>query len=139
MISGGSISLIAQPIQHNFISFSPREGLPSSDISSLFQDSRNYVWIGHAAGVSRYDGRLFQNFLFAGNDRLGRVYSVREDGEGYIWIAAEGGLFFYADQKMHFIQFEKAFPVYYLYKTDSGALWMATSEGPSYLSQTKAL
>ncbi len=137
IIGGRNNYVTAQTPKHSFISFSPREGLPSSDISSLYQDSRNYVWIGHAAGVSRYDGRQFQNFLFAGNDRLGRVYAVREDEEGYIWVAAEGGLFFYAEQKMRFIQFEKTFPVYNLYKTDSGALWMATSEGPAYLSQAR--
>ena len=136
-IGGRSNYLTAQLPAHSFISFSPREGLPSSDISSLYQDSRSYIWIGHAAGVSRYDGNQFVNFLFADNDRLGRVYSIREDGDGFIWIGAEGGLFFYGFQKMSAIQFDKPMPVFSFYKADSGALWMATSEGPAYLSQTK--
>src|SRR4030095_3038075 len=134
---GVDYHLTAQLPNHSFISFSPREGLPSSDIASLYQDSRNYVWIGHAAGVSRYDGNQFVNFLFADNDRLGRVYSIREDGDGFIWIGAEGGLFLYGFQKMSAIQFDKPMPVFSLYKTDSGSLWMATSEGPAYLSQSK--
>ena len=137
IISGLPMSLPAQTLRHSFTSFGPKDGLPSSDITTLFQDSRNYLWIGHAAGASRYDGNQFQNFLFSGNARLGRVYAIREDGEGYVWIGAEGGLFVYAAKQIRHIQFDKPVPVYSLFKNDSGAMWMATSDGPAFLSLEK--
>src|SRR5690349_3778991 len=89
----------AQPDPYSITTFTPANGIASSDVTSLFQDSKNYLWIAHAAGVSRYDGH-FENFLFSGNERLGRTYVVTEDQKKRQWIGGEGGLFVVIGNKL---------------------------------------
>ncbi|MBN8782310.1 MAG: hypothetical protein ABS85_13255 [Sphingobacteriales bacterium SCN 48-20] len=128
-------ALHAQSDAFNFRELTPREGLASSNISCLFQDSRNFLWIGHATGLSRFDGYRFENLLFAGNERVGKVNAVTEDGEGTIWIGTEKGLFFYRFPNLEFVRAERPFPVYQFFgKTDS--LWLATGEGPVLLTKS---
>ncbi|GEM_PF-3141796 len=40
----------------------PRDGLAQYSVSVLAQDELGYVWMGTAAGASRFNGRRFQNF-----------------------------------------------------------------------------
>ena len=124
-----------QSIEHNLIQFSTKEGLASSDVSALFQDSRNYLWIAHAVGVSRYDGYHFDNYLFSGDTRLGRSYCIEEDDAYHHWIGADAGLFLFFQNKLTAIRFtDKPLPVYALKKDGKGGIWVCTSDGPAYFS-----
>lgn len=63
------------------------DGLPVTEVRSIFQDTRGHLWFGSwGGGVSRYDGRAFSTYTK--NDVLWRniVYSVVADREGNIWI-----------------------------------------------------
>ncbi len=114
--------------------FSTINGLASSDISALFQDSRHFLWIGHAAGISRYDGYSYENLLFAGNHRLGKVYAIIEDEEQTIWVGAEGGLFYYRQNKLLYADHGNInFSVYSL-ALHNNKLWMATDMGPAIVT-----
>lgn len=124
--------LQAQNGAFNFREFTPREGLASSNITCLFQDSRNFLWIGHTTGVSRLDGYRFENLLFAGNERVGKVNAVTEDEEGTIWIGTEKGLFFYRFPQLVFVQAQQALPVYQFFG-GGDSLWLATGQGPVLL------
>lgn len=72
--------------QINFVHFSPADGLVQSNITSLFQDSKGYIWIGTHGGLSRFDGFEFTNYTIF--DGLGDNYIVKviEDMDGYIWV-----------------------------------------------------
>jgi two-component system LytT family sensor kinase len=129
-----TLALHAQSGAFNFRELTPREGLASSNISCLFQDSRNFLWIGHAAGVSRFDGYRFENLLFAGNERVGKVNAVKEDDEGTIWIGTEKGLFFYRFPQLEFINADRMLPVYQFFG-DADSLWLASGEGPLLLTR----
>jgi two-component system LytT family sensor kinase len=125
----------AQSGRHTFVPFGPKDGLPSSEILYLFQDSKHYLWIGHAAGVSRYDGYTFENFLFSNNQRLGKTYCVGEDSRNDIWIATENGLFVYANEEITPFATDSSHPFAYSLVFDKrGGLWVATSTGPAYFS-----
>ncbi|MGZ5191137.1 MAG: hypothetical protein ACXWCZ_08975, partial [Flavisolibacter sp.] len=112
--------------------FTPANGIASSDVSSLFQDSKKYLWIAHAAGISRYDG-TFSNYLFSGETRLGRAFCIVEEQEK-LWIGAEGGLFLYTNNVLKFIKFTgKVLPVYSISVDQNKGIWICTSDGPAHL------
>ena len=125
---------IAQQQNYSISKFSTANGLVSSEVLELYQDSNHYLWIGHAAGVSRYDGFEFENLLFAANERLGSVHAIAEDLNGRIWIGSDRGLFLYSNDSLCMIPFQsRSRPVYALLFYDAG-LWLGTSDGPAFVS-----
>ena len=64
MFSSALIAHEGNVVKENFhyTRFSIADGLPSSEIYEVFQDSKGYLWIGTDKGVSRYNGRYFENF-----------------------------------------------------------------------------
>ncbi len=48
---------------YHFVNYSVEEGLPQSQIYSIYQDEHGYVWLGtFGGGLSRYDGIDFVNY-----------------------------------------------------------------------------
>ncbi|MBL4654707.1 MAG: hypothetical protein JKY33_02665, partial [Bacteroidia bacterium] len=47
---------------YNFINYSIEQGLPQSQVGDIYVDSKGYIWFGTLGGVSKFDGRKFQNF-----------------------------------------------------------------------------
>jgi ligand-binding sensor domain-containing protein len=122
------------PINYQFTEFSARNGLPSSEILSLHLDSRQLLWIGHTAGISRFDGYGLSNYLFAHNKRIGRVLCFLEDTTRHIlWIGSAAGLFYYANKEVIPVYFSEGnMPVYSLLMEGQG-LWVGTGSGPAWL------
>lgn len=118
--------------EYEFLSYGPRNGLASAEIITIFQDSRRYLWIGHTAGVSRYDGHHFETIPA---DRLtGKTWCFLEDADGEIWVGAERGLFCYSGQTLKAVDLQKIFPVYAICASPHGGYWLGTSEGPARFS-----
>jgi len=46
------------PLRH----YGVYEGLPHSNVSCVFQDSRGYLWIGTGDGLGRFDGYRFTTY-----------------------------------------------------------------------------
>jgi signal transduction histidine kinase/ligand-binding sensor domain-containing protein len=67
------------------------DGLAHSQVTSIFQDSKGYIWFGTFEGLSRFDGYRFTNYSTA--DGLGHllINDVKEDRRGRLWIATNGG------------------------------------------------
>lgn len=120
--------------QYQFTELSARHGLPSSEILSLYLDRQQQLWIGHVAGLSRYDGYQLTNYLFSGDHRLGRVFCFVEDTiRKTLWIGAAGGLFFYQDKVLRRVNTrETNLPVYSLLQ-QGHQLWVGTGTGPALL------
>ena len=76
-----------------FHRYTTGDGLPSNHITTLFQDSRGYLWIGTDNGLSRYDGTEFKNFTTA--DGLSNLYitDIIESRKqpGTFWIGTIAG------------------------------------------------
>lgn len=66
--------------------FTTNEGLPSNHIYDIVEDNKGFLWLATDNGVSRFDGKYFQNFSvkngLPGND----VLQVLKDGNGVIWV-----------------------------------------------------
>lgn len=84
IISVLSIALYAQkPV---FRHYSVNEGLPSSEVYHIIQDSKGYIWIATNMGVSRFDGREFRNFDIQDGLTENTVFEVYEDETGRVWF-----------------------------------------------------
>ena len=86
--------LLPQP-ELKFEQLTFEQGLYQSNITTLFQDSRGYLWIGTSDGLNRYDGYQFRSFRFdpllATSISGNYIYSIYEDHQGYLWITTSGG------------------------------------------------
>lgn len=75
-------------------SFGSKQGLASSEIYTLTQDTEGYLWLGTKLGVSKFDGQQFKNFNGSDSVLFGKVYAITQDADKTIWVGAENGLFF---------------------------------------------
>ena len=69
-----------------FRHFSVNEGLPSSEIYHIIQDSKGYLWVATNMGVSRYDGKEFKNFDTEDGLPVNTIFEVYEDETGRVWF-----------------------------------------------------
>ncbi len=76
---------IAQPYV-SVSTFNTDNGLPSNHIYDITEDNKGFLWIATNNGVSRFDGKYFQNFSV--NDGLpsNDALQVVKDGNGTIWV-----------------------------------------------------
>lgn len=68
--------------------YSVNDGLPSSEIYHIFQDSKGYIWLASNMGVSRFDGRSFKNFDVQNGLPENTVFEIYEDETGKVWFVS---------------------------------------------------
>jgi len=66
------------------------QGLAHSRVNCIFQDSRNFLWVGTWEGLSCFDGERFVSY--GEDDGLGTVLinTVGEDPMGRLWVGTNG-------------------------------------------------
>ena len=75
---------------YEFKSINQEDGLPSSGINVLYQDSRNFIWIGtDGGGVLKYDGQNFNQIDFQNNIPIESISDIIEDENKNIIIATK--------------------------------------------------
>lgn len=71
------------------------QGLSQSTVTSIFQDSRGYLWVGTEDGLNRYDAVGFRVYSHDPADPASIpasfVWAMDEDAAGNLWIATDGG------------------------------------------------
>ncbi|NMH86024.1 hybrid sensor histidine kinase/response regulator transcription factor [Flavivirga algicola] len=89
-------------LENNTLKFEklkPKEGLFHNSVTTIFQDSKGYMWFGSFNGLYKYDGYRFQLYKknidddssLIGND----ILSIHEDHNGKLWIGTKNGLCWY--------------------------------------------
>lgn len=90
----GQKSLAQDPY---YISYSIEDGLPSSNIYSVFQEDNGIIWFTTDAGIVKYNSKSFE--LFNTEDGLSdnEVFKMRKDHKGRVWFLTLNGKpsFFY--------------------------------------------
>ncbi|RRB06692.1 sensor histidine kinase [Larkinella rosea] len=82
-----------------------RQGLPTSDIHTIFRDSSGFLWLGTDIGLVRYDGYGFETISVSAEGRwLGLVNTIVEDRNGRLWVGTEDGLFLVRHGTAHAIR-----------------------------------
>lgn len=99
----------------------------------MAKDEKGFLWVGTAAGLSRYDGYTFHNYFYAeGNELIGVVKKIIPDAQNRLWIGSGAGLFCYYNNKIVKINTATAAPqsVNDILPDSDGGLWLATGMGP---------
>jgi ligand-binding sensor domain-containing protein/serine phosphatase RsbU (regulator of sigma subunit) len=84
-----SFTLKAQ--NYFFDNYGINQGLSEQKVYKLLQDSKDYIWLGTANGLSRFDGKKFENFTSRDNLAFGGVVSILEDSLGSLWFGHRSG------------------------------------------------
>ena len=94
-----SISLANLQAQTDGIKFgrlSIESGLSQSNVQSILQDSRGFMWFGTEDGLNRYDGYHFKEYRHDLDDPQSLSHNfvrvIVEDSDGIIWVGTENGL-----------------------------------------------
>src|SRR5512133_1024898 len=97
----------AKAQKYFFDNYGIKQGLSEQKVYSLLQDSKDYIWLGTANGVSRFDGKDFMNFTTRDSLAPGGVKCITEDSLGYIWLGhLNGGLSRFDGHKFERVMFD---------------------------------
>jgi ligand-binding sensor domain-containing protein/signal transduction histidine kinase len=69
-----------------------REGLPADDVTSLYLDDQEVLWIGTAGGLVRHERGQWRRFTTREGLASNKIGYLVEDGEGFLWIGSNAGL-----------------------------------------------
>ncbi len=94
--------------QTNFFwQYTAQNGLISSDVTCINQDTKGYLWIGTSTGISRFNGASFNNYNTFDNLFSNNVKSITTGNNGTIWILhTNGGVSKYENNKFYPLGFE---------------------------------
>ncbi len=127
--------------QYTFRNYSVEEGVAQSQVYTLLQDSRGYLWLGtRGGGISRFDGSSFKTYTTKDGLCNNYVWRIKEDEQHNLWIATNNGL-----SKFNGIRFENFFPegnqkavsVQDFWIENSKDIWLATQNGIYTLANKK--
>ncbi len=71
--------------------YSMDDGLKFSQVFTVFQDSRGFIWAGTSYGAGRYDGMSFSNLTSAHGLPHDSVRGFAEDDAGLLWVMTQEG------------------------------------------------
>ncbi len=133
------ISLTASSQQYTFIEYSLKEGLQQSQVRSLFQDSKGFIWVGTLGGISRFDGREFTNYNRSNGLLNNQISAIIELSDGSIMVGSSGSVSILRGGKVESFKFEKNFKesaVNTLYQQGS-KVWIGTEDGILFFENNK--
>jgi ligand-binding sensor domain-containing protein len=87
-----AVAEISAAQQYTFIDYNIKQGLPQSQVRSIMQDSRGYIWAGTLNGLSRFDGNSFTNYDRRNGLLNNQINCITEFQDGSI-IAGSNGSF----------------------------------------------
>lgn len=91
--------------RYNFVNYSVEEGLPQSQIYSMYEDNRGYLWFGtFGGGLSRFDGISFENYNEEQGLACNFVRSIAQTHNGNLLVGTDEGLFVFFHDK--FIRYD---------------------------------
>lgn len=87
--------------QYSFLQYSLKEGLPQSQVRSIFQDSRGYLWIGTLGGVAKFNGSTFINYDRSSGLINNQINTIIQNKKGQIIVGSIGGISIHKYNKFH--------------------------------------
>lgn len=118
-----------------FRHYNVSDGLPSSDVYDMIQDSSGYLWFTTDMGVSRFDGYEFRNFSNEHGLPDHSIFKVHQDKKGRIWFTSfSGRLSYYQNNRIHTLpcndtleQLIKGSIMTSLYIDEGDTIWAGTT------------
>ena len=82
--------------------YTTKNGLPSNNCYYTLQDKKGYIWVATDAGVSRFDGTMFENFSVDDGLPDNQILQLKEDSKGRIWfLSLNGQLSYFYNGKVY--------------------------------------
>src|SRR5579872_2178220 len=81
--------LFCQP--NGFRNYAIKDGLLSSEVYHVMQDSKGFMWFSTDRGVSRFDGYGFRNITTKEGLADNTIFECIEDYKGRIWFRSFSG------------------------------------------------
>jgi ligand-binding sensor domain-containing protein len=86
----------AQNNAYRFDTYTTRHGLSNNRIHCMIRDHRDFMWIGTAEGLNRFDGTRFISFFSDQADTMSltgnNIFDILEYKPGHLLIATNNGL-----------------------------------------------
>lgn len=93
------ISVFGQNDDIIFDHLSIEQGLSHSAVSTIFQDSKGFLWIGTGGGLNKYDGYTFERYHSYAKDTNSPINNssnlIYEDNKGLFWLGSDFGYTIY--------------------------------------------
>ncbi len=127
---GAATPLFSQ--RYNFNNFSVGEGLVSSQVNRIAQDSRGYILFATAGGISSYNGKEFRNYSKSQGLPGTAVNNVISASDGNIWMACDEGLARFDGKKLSTFSEKQGLPhgnIYGLLEDRNGNIWAGSENG----------
>lgn len=139
------VSIAAFQLGHSqhvvrFEHLATEDGLANTQVQTLLQDSRGFLWIGTLGGLHRYDGYSFTIFRRSFDDSTSiannTILAMCEDKEGTLWLGTREGLVKYDPRTEKFKNYRAGFgntnwlndkSIRSVVDDDKGSLWLAVS------------
>ena len=104
-----------------------RDGLSQMQVTSLFQDSRGYIWAGTKEGLNCFNGDKIISFEEKEGLISSYIHDIAEDPSGNIWVSTRKGLVCFDGSEF------TSFPhndllILELAATEDGKIWYAGSD-----------
>lgn len=116
--------------QYNFRNYSVSDGLAQSQVYSMAEDPRGYLWMGtRGGGLSRFDGKEFRTFTEDDSLPSNFISCLAVDPKGNIWIGTDEGLCIYNGARFTSVKFGGSDAVVNAIRFDQeGNAWLATND-----------
>ncbi|HHH54315.1 MAG TPA: hypothetical protein ENK91_11700, partial [Bacteroidetes bacterium] len=72
--------------------FTMNDGLSQMKITSLYLDSRGFLWVGTRNGLNKFNGNTFEVFTTHNGLSHDRIHDIKEDTAGNLVILTYAGV-----------------------------------------------
>lgn len=128
---------------HQIENYRIEDGVPQSQVTSVLQDSRGFLWLGTRDGLARFDGEEFKRIGTRDGLCSNGIEALAEDSSGNLWVGTSNGLARIEAANTHYLNvriqcYQKesgllSADIRNLLVGQKGQLWVATAVGVSKL------
>ena len=131
----------AQNQEYIFKHITVSDGLVNNIVTALCTDSEGFMWIGTQAGLQRFDGTRFKNFLADIRDTAALqtdwIGAIFEDSKKRLWIGTDHGAPYllnrvtgkFINYNLHASPGNKVNGTWHFAEDKKGNIWLAGHEG----------
>ncbi len=128
----------AQSANFTIKKYTTENGLPDVAVLTVYQDSRGFLWIGTNNGLSRFNGKNFENY--GSRQGLTNLYvnQIMEDANHRLWVSTRNSVLQLSGSKFIDYPFSDLANVDYVFaikQLRNGELWAFTNKGSYYLQK----